>query len=108
MGLSSVALLDFNASDMLKLATKTYRVQMIGTAATDLDYAACGRAGLLVDHAVTAWDIEAGKLIFTEAGGKATTRTIENRAINIYSHGIIHIINLFYALYSLHPRHASL
>lgn len=79
-------------SDILKLATKTYRIRMIGTAATDLAYIACGRADLLVDHAITAWDIEAGKLILTEAGGKATTRTLENRTINIYSNGKLHEI----------------
>lgn len=81
-----------HTNDILKLAAKTYRVRMIGTAATDLAYVACGRADLLVNHATALWDIEAGKLILTEAGGKSTTKTIGDRIINIYSNGKLHEI----------------
>lgn len=77
-------------SDILTLATKVSRVRMIGTAATDLAYVACGRADLLVDHATTPWDTEAGKMLLLEAGGKATTKQIGKRTVNIYSNGRIH------------------
>lgn len=76
--------------DITELATRIYRMRMIGTAATDLTYVACGRADLLVNHATTLWDIEAGKLILLEAGGKATARRIDNRTLAIYSNGIVH------------------
>lgn len=76
--------------DITELATRVYRVRMIGTAATDLVSVACGRADLLVNHATAPWDIEAGKLILLEAGGKATTRRISNRTLAIYSNGVIH------------------
>lgn len=76
--------------DITELATRIYRMRMIGTAATDLTYVACGRADLLVNHATTSWDVEAGKLIVLEAGGKATTRRINKRTLAIYSNGIVH------------------
>ena len=79
-----------SVNDILTLSTTTYRVRMIGTAATDLAYVACGRADLLVNHATTPWDIEAGKLILLEAGGHATNKHINNRTLSIYSNGLIH------------------
>ncbi len=77
-------------NDILELITKVYRVRMIGTAATDLAYVACGRADLLINHATKPWDVEAGKLLLLEAGGKTTTKYTKNRAINIYSNNYIH------------------
>jgi myo-inositol-1(or 4)-monophosphatase len=77
-------------NDTLTLAASVYRVRMIGTAASDLAYLACGRADLLVNHATHPWDIEAGKLLLLEAGGKASIQEREDRAISIYSNGIIH------------------
>jgi myo-inositol-1(or 4)-monophosphatase len=77
-------------NDTLALTASVYRVRMIGTAATDLAYLACGRADLLVNHAASPWDIEAGKLLILEAGGKASTKKRENRTIHIYSNGNIH------------------
>ena len=64
---------------------------MIGTAATDLAYVACGRADILLNHADSPWDIEAGKLLLLEAGGKVTTKLYHNdKILSIYSNGIIH------------------
>ncbi len=73
------------------LALHTRRIRMIGSAAMDLAYVACGRADLLVNHATTPWDIEAGKLLLLEAGGKASTKQLHNKqALSIYSNNIIH------------------
>lgn len=78
------------AEDITELASHVRRVRMVGTAATDLVYVASGRADLLVNHTTSPWDIEAGKLMVIEAGGKASTRRIENRTLAIYSNGTIH------------------
>ena len=43
---------------------------MIGTAATDLAFVACGRAEALVVHNALLWDVEVGCFLVTEAGGK--------------------------------------
>src|SRR5207248_981259 len=49
------------------------RVRMIGTAATDLAYVACGRAEALIVHNALPWDIEVGCLLVHEAGGKISS-----------------------------------
>jgi myo-inositol-1(or 4)-monophosphatase len=56
--------------DLAHLANKIGRVRMIGTAATDLAFVACGRAEALVIHNALPWDIEVGLLLVEEAGGK--------------------------------------
>lgn len=77
--------------DIFMLSTRVRRIRMIGTAATDLAYVACGRADLLVNHAVHPWDIEAGKLLVLEAGGKASTwQSHTNTPLSLYSNGVIH------------------
>ncbi len=75
----------------LKDVSRLTRIRMIGTAATDLAYVACGRADLLVNHAKHAWDIEAGKLLVLEAGGKVTTKKYtDGHTLSIYSNRAIH------------------
>jgi myo-inositol-1(or 4)-monophosphatase len=77
--------------DISKLAMQARRIRMIGTAATDLAFLASGRADALINHAKTPWDIEAGKLILLEAGGRAISKQRENDEIlSIYSNGVIH------------------
>jgi myo-inositol-1(or 4)-monophosphatase len=86
--------------DISKLAMHARRIRMIGTAATDLTFLASGRADALINHAKTPWDIEAGKLILLEAGGKTTTKQRRNNEVlSIYSNGAIHkeIENLLFA-----------
>lgn len=76
--------------DVLQLITRVRRVRMIGTAAMDLAYLACGRADGLINYANDPWDIEAGKLLLVEAGGQVSTRRYANRTMAVYSNGIIH------------------
>jgi len=87
---NNTAAIHAQAKDIAELAPRIYRMRMIGTAATDLAYLACGRADLLVNHTTTPWDIEAGKLILLEAGGKATIKRINNRIVSIYSNSVVH------------------
>ncbi len=77
--------------ELTRLWQRTRRVRMVGSAAIDLAYLACGRADLLVNHATAPWDIEAGKLLLLEAGGMATThRTPSDRPLQIYSNALLH------------------
>jgi len=74
-----------------RLALQAQRIRMIGTAATDLAYVACGRADALVNHASAPWDTEAGKLLVQEAGGKITSIQHHNsETLFIYSNSVIH------------------
>ncbi len=48
----------------------THGVRRIGAAAVDLCYVACGRVDAFFEYNLNAWDVAAGALIVTEAGGK--------------------------------------
>jgi len=56
------------------LQKKILGIRRFGSAALDLCYVACGRAGGFWEFELNAWDFAAGKLIVEEAGGKVTGR----------------------------------
>ncbi len=77
--------------DLAHLGNAVYRVRMIGTAATDLAYVACGRADALVLHNALPWDIEVGCLLVTEAGGAVSIqKSGAGKLTVISSNGSIH------------------
>ena len=77
--------------NVARLANAVGRVRMIGTAATDLAYVACGRADALIVHNPSPWDIEVGHLLINEAGGKVTRHNDEvGGNLVICSNGMIH------------------
>jgi myo-inositol-1(or 4)-monophosphatase len=47
----------------------THGVRRIGSAASDLCYLACGRLDAFFEYGLNPWDVAAGALIVTEAGG---------------------------------------
>ena len=47
-------------------------VRRAGSAALDLCYVACGRLDGYWEHRVQPWDLAAGALIVTEAGGRVS------------------------------------
>jgi len=49
--------------------TNSHGLRRIGSAATDLAYVACGRFEAFYEYALKPWDVAAGALIVTEAGG---------------------------------------
>lgn len=50
----------------------THGVRRIGSAAVDLAYVACGRFEGFFEYSLSPWDVAAGSLIVTEAGGVVT------------------------------------
>ncbi|MBA2613462.1 MAG: inositol monophosphatase [Bacteroidetes bacterium] len=50
----------------------THGVRRIGAAAADLCYLACGRVDAFFEYNLNSWDVAAGALIVTEAGGKVS------------------------------------
>jgi myo-inositol-1(or 4)-monophosphatase len=52
--------------------TEIHGIRRSGSAALDLCYVACGRVDGFWEFALKPWDIAAGSLIVTEAGGKIT------------------------------------
>jgi myo-inositol-1(or 4)-monophosphatase len=77
-------------ADITRLANAVGRVRMIGTAATDLAYVACGRADALLVHNPYPWDIEMGQLLVREAGGQITRQEDDRGEVFLCSNGIIH------------------
>jgi len=78
-------------NDIAHLADAVGRIRMIGTAATDLAYIACGRAEALVVHNARPWDINVGCLLITEAGGKYKfQKDAQGKRLAICSNARIH------------------
>jgi myo-inositol-1(or 4)-monophosphatase len=50
----------------------THGVRRIGSAAVDLAYVACGRFEGFFEYSLSPWDVAAGSLLVTEAGGQVT------------------------------------
>ena len=51
---------------------KCHGVRRVGSAAMDLCYIACGRAEGFFEYNLKPYDVAAGAIIVTEAGGKIT------------------------------------
>jgi myo-inositol-1(or 4)-monophosphatase len=57
----------------LNALTKLQTVQRTGSAALNLAYVACGRIDAFWSSSLYAWDVAAGALLVSEAGGSVTT-----------------------------------
>jgi myo-inositol-1(or 4)-monophosphatase len=58
------------AVETAQLVSVVRDIRRIGSAALDLCYVACGRYDAYVERALKQWDLAAGRLIVTEAGGR--------------------------------------
>lgn len=54
------------------LMRNSHGIRRLGSAATDLAYVACGRFEAFYEYDLKPWDVAAGALIVTEAGGFVT------------------------------------
>ncbi|MDD2199075.1 MAG: inositol monophosphatase family protein [Bacteroidales bacterium] len=50
----------------------SHGIRRLGSAAADLAYVACGRFDCFYEYDLKSWDVAAGSLIVTEAGGKVS------------------------------------
>ncbi|NSW94656.1 MAG: inositol monophosphatase [Bacteroidales bacterium] len=64
--------LDKYMSFLKRLLKSTHGVRRLGSAAIDLAYVACGRFEVFYEYSLNPWDIAAGMLLVTEAGGTVT------------------------------------
>jgi myo-inositol-1(or 4)-monophosphatase len=85
---------DFYLRYFRHFLTKSFALRRPGSAAIDLSYLAAGRFDGFWEFKLHAWDVAAGSLLITEAGGKITD--LKGRPFNIYSgevlasNGLIH------------------
>ncbi|MFC1898411.1 inositol monophosphatase family protein [Candidatus Cloacimonadota bacterium] len=63
---------DFYIREYLAFTKKCQGVRRAGAAAIDLCYVACGRLDGFFERKLKPWDMAAGSLIISEAGGKIT------------------------------------
>ncbi|MBK8981246.1 MAG: inositol monophosphatase [Ignavibacteria bacterium] len=77
-----------------KFLMKDIPIRRLGSAAIDLCWTACGRFEGFWEYNLNAWDVAAGYLILTEAGGKVTD--FSGKEFSVYgkqilaTNGIVH------------------
>jgi myo-inositol-1(or 4)-monophosphatase len=68
---------------MLRVLPRAQTVQRTGSAALNLVYVACGRIDAFWSTSLKPWDVAAGSLIVSEAGGRMTTTGAAPFDINV-------------------------
>jgi myo-inositol-1(or 4)-monophosphatase len=93
-----------------QLAMATHGVRRGGSAALDLAYVACGRLDGFWEFGLNPWDLAAGTLLVTEAGGKCTDMHGADHCLKsshlLVDNGIIHqeILEIFGEIFRGHYR----
>ncbi|MEI6713857.1 MAG: inositol monophosphatase family protein [Verrucomicrobiota bacterium] len=71
VGMSKSPSLLVSATALLeKYVRRARKCRLMGSAALDLAYVACGRLDAYIEQSVSLWDVAAGKLLLEAAGGK--------------------------------------
>lgn len=89
-----------------QLAMSTHGVRRGGSAALDLSYVACGRLDAFWEFGLNPWDLAAGTLLVSEAGGKCSDMRGEPHCLKskhlLVDNGLIHdeILELFGELFA--------
>ncbi len=93
-----------------QLAMSTHGVRRGGSAALDLSYVACGRLEGFWEFGLNPWDLAAGTLLVTEAGGtcsdmRGKPHTLKSPDL-LVDNGLIHdeILELFREIFGGHYR----
>jgi myo-inositol-1(or 4)-monophosphatase len=94
-----------------QMAMSTHGVRRGGSAALDLSYVACGRLDAFWEFGLNPWDLAAGTLLVTEAGGNCSDmrgkpHTLKSSHL-LVDNGLIHaeILELFGEIFSGQYRH---
>ena len=75
------------ARDFTNFTLHAQAVRRDGSAALDLAYIACGRFDGFWEDGLNPWDIAAGAILISEAGGRITN--YENEALDIYTKKVV-------------------
>jgi myo-inositol-1(or 4)-monophosphatase len=57
-----------------RLARRSKKIRIMGSAALELVYVACGRLDAYIERTINLWDVAAGSLLVENAGGEFYTR----------------------------------
>jgi myo-inositol-1(or 4)-monophosphatase len=70
----SAETIDRSLQDFRRMIHQVRKMRLMGAAALDLAYVACGRYDAYIEYGIKLWDIAAGRLILENAGGKAESQ----------------------------------
>jgi myo-inositol-1(or 4)-monophosphatase len=70
----SVETINRSLQDFGKMVHQVRKIRLMGAAALDVVYVACGRYDAYIEYGIKLWDIAAGQLILENAGGRAESR----------------------------------
>jgi myo-inositol-1(or 4)-monophosphatase len=94
-----------------QLAMASHGVRRTGSAAIDLAYVSCGRLDIFWEFGLKPWDMAAGVLLVTEAGGRISDMTGGAHSVTRSEHlladnGLLHdqVLELFGEIFRGEPR----
>jgi myo-inositol-1(or 4)-monophosphatase len=80
----SVETINRSLQDFGRILHQVRKIRLMGAAALDVAYVACGRYDAYIEHGIKLWDIAAGQLILETAGGHVESRpTSDPHAFNV-------------------------
>jgi myo-inositol-1(or 4)-monophosphatase len=75
VGLSKTsAMIDTNLPLLQQMIHQVRKCRVLGSAALDMAYVACGRFDAYIEQGISLWDIAAGKILIETAGGSVDLR----------------------------------
>jgi myo-inositol-1(or 4)-monophosphatase len=87
-----------NHREFCRMNLLSQGVRRLGSAGLDLAYVACGRFDGFWEGHLNPWDLAAGALLITEAGGQVTDReggpAVEDGRVIVATNGVIHKVML--------------
>ncbi|MCX7886944.1 MAG: inositol monophosphatase [Verrucomicrobiae bacterium] len=69
--------------DFQQLVRRVRKMRLMGAAALDMVYVACGRFDAYIEYGIKLWDICAGQLIVEVAGGRCELQPAGEHAFNV-------------------------
>ena len=70
----SVETINRSLQDFGQIVHQVRKLRLMGAAALDVVYVACGRYDAYIEYGIKLWDIAAGQLILENAGGRVISR----------------------------------
>jgi len=80
---------DNNVDHFISILKETHAVRRVGSAAIDLAFVACGRYDGYWELKLKPWDVSAGALLITEAGGIITNFPENKKSFDIFNSHIL-------------------
>ena len=93
VGLSKTGeMIDWNLPLLDEMVHRVRKCRVLGSAALDMAYVACGRFDAYIERGISLWDIAAGWLLIESAGGKVDLRPrkdMKDKYSIVASNGVI-------------------